>query len=87
MNKKLRTDSTYETSDLALSSTLSLWCPIEAIDCTSNPRKATFIFKRDENFDNLLRSYWKRELKVEPQAYFSQLKAIKTRIYSERKTW
>ena len=71
----------YSTSDLALATAISLWYPIDAID-RQDPRKASFLFKRDEKFDELLEVYWKRELKVEPQAYFNQLKAIKTRLYS-----
>jgi hypothetical protein len=73
----------YSTSDLALATAISLWYPLDAIDKT-NPRKATFLFKKDEKFDELLESYWRRELKVEPQAYFNELKAIKTRLYSEK---
>ena len=81
--KTLKTDDYYSTSDLALATAISLWYPIEAIDKT-NPHKATFLFRRDEKLDELLELYWKRELKVEPQLYFQQLKAIKTRLYSER---
>ncbi|MEM4326307.1 MAG: DUF5659 domain-containing protein [Candidatus Pacearchaeota archaeon] len=73
----------YSTSDLALATVISLWYSLDAID-KQNPRKATFIFKRDEKLDKLLEAYWRRELKIEPQAYFNQLKAIKARLYSER---
>jgi len=81
MNKKLTTNY-YSTSDLGLAATLSLWCQIEGIDRT-NPHKAVFLFKRDEELNQLLEAYWRRELKVEPQTYFNQLKAIKARLYSE----
>lgn len=81
--ENLKLKDFYQSSDLALVCTLSLFYPIEAIDRT-NPRKATFLFKRDEQLDELLESYWRRELKVEPQAYFSQLKAVKARLYAER---
>ncbi len=80
--ENLKLKDFYSSSDLALVVTISLWYPIDTIDRT-NPRKATFLFKRDENLDELLESYWRRELKVEPQAYFNQLKAIKARLYSE----
>ncbi len=73
----------YSTSDLGLATTISLWFPVDSID-RQNPRKATFIFKQNVKLNELLESYWKRELKVEPQAYFNQLKAIKARLYSEQ---
>ena len=79
--QRLSINDYYYTSDLALATAISLWYPIDAID-RQDPRKASFLFKRDEKFDELLEVYWKRELKVEPQAYFNQLKAIKTRLYS-----
>jgi len=81
--ENLKLKDYYSTSDLSCATTLSLWYPIEAIDRT-NPHKATFLFKRVESLDELLKSYWKRELKIEPQAYFSQLKSVKARLYSER---
>jgi len=83
MIQRLDINDFYETSDLALATAISLWYPIDAID-KQNPRKATFLFKRDEKFDELLEAYWKRELKIEPQEYFNQLKAIKARLYSEK---
>jgi len=81
--ENLKLKDFYQSSDLALVCTISLWYPIDTIDRT-NPRKATFLFKRDEKLDELLESYWRRELKIEPQAYFNQLKAIKARLYGER---
>jgi len=81
--ENLKLKDFYSTSDLALATAISLWYPIDAIDKT-DPRKATFLFKRDEKLDELLGAYWKRELKVEPQLYFQQLKAIKARLYGEK---
>ena len=81
--KNLKLKDFYQSNDLALVCTISLWYPIEAIDKT-NPTKAVFLFKRDESLDRLIEAYWRRELKVEPQAYFAQLKAIKARLYGER---
>lgn len=81
--KNLNLKDFYQSSNLSLVCVIALWHPIEAIDRT-NPRKATFLFKRDEKLDELLKSYWRCELRVEPQAYFNQLKAIKARLYGER---
>lgn len=81
--ENLKLKDYYCTSDLALATAISLWYPIDAID-RQNPHKATFLFMRDEKLDELLEAYWKRELRVEPQTYFNQLKAIKARLYSEK---
>lgn len=84
MNQQtLNTNEYFSTSDLALATAISLCYPIDAID-KQNPRKASFLFKRNDKFDELLETYWKRELKIEPQEYFNQLKAIKARLYSEK---
>ncbi len=79
----IKTTELYTTTDLTTAVTLSLFFPLEAIDKT-NPNKATFIFKRVEGFDQVLEQYWKRLLVIEPQAFASQLKAIKTRLYWEK---
>lgn len=77
----------YSTSDLALATTLSLFYPVEAID-RQDPHKAIFLFKRrGTDVDQLVETYWKGELKVNPAAYFQQLKIIKARLYEERRTW
>lgn len=75
--------NSYSTSDLALATTISLFYPVEALD-RQNPHKAQFLFKRNEELDQLIEAYWKGELKVNPAAYFQQLKIIKSRLYGER---
>ena len=83
MGKILNEKDYMRTSDLALVVALSLFFPIEIIERDAN-RKAYFLFRKDtENFEEILRQYWSRELRVEPQAFFNQLKVIKARIYSE----
>lgn len=81
--KLLKTSNYYTTSDLAQATAISLFFPIEAID-KQQPSKAQFLFKREQGLDELIEAYWKRQLKVEAQAYFNQLKAIKTRLYETR---
>jgi hypothetical protein len=71
----------YKTPDLALAGALSLWYTLEAVDF-NNPPKAQFLFKRGEKLDELVQMYWRSELQVEPQAYFNQLRVIKTRLRS-----
>jgi hypothetical protein len=75
-------NSFYQSSDLALATALSLFTPIVAVN-HKNPRKAIFLFKRNENLDKLIESYWRSELKVEPQSYFNQLRIVKSRLYGE----
>ncbi len=76
----LKLNNYYSSSDLALVTAISLFYPIETIDKT-NPQKALFLFKREEGLDELVETYWRGELKVEPQAYFNQLRNIKSRLY------
>lgn len=72
----------YYTADLALAAALALWYPIESIDKKANPRKAEFCFKRTHDLDQFIESYWKSEVRVEPQMYFSQLRILKARLYA-----
>jgi len=75
-----RINDSFKSSDLSLAAVLSLHYPLEEID-RKNPKKALFIFKNNKQMEKLIDSYWRGELKVNPQAYFQQLKFIKTRLY------
>jgi len=79
--KRLSLNEYYESSDLALVTTISLFQPLEAIDRT-NPHKALFIFKRDTHLEKLIEAYWKDEIRVNPREYFNALKSMKARLYS-----
>lgn len=72
----------YRTTDLNLAVVLSLSCPVEAID-RRDPRKVEFLFNRSSELDSIMESYWRGELRVEPQAYFNQLRIIKARLHNE----
>lgn len=80
--ENLKVNDYYSTPDLALATVISLSYPVEAID-RQNPHKALFLFKREPGLDQLVEAYWRKELKVEPQDYFSQLKNLKARLYGE----
>lgn len=82
MTKNLKLNDYYSTPDLALATVISLSYPVEVID-RQNPHKALFLFKREQGLDQLIEAYWRRELTVEPQAYFNQLKNLKARLYGE----
>jgi hypothetical protein len=47
----------------------------------SESERMFFIFTKSAKLEDLVNRYWRGELLVEPQAYFNQLKALKTRIY------
>jgi len=80
MNMRIDNNTTYQTSDLACAAVLSLFFPIESVD-KADPRRAYFLFERTTKLDTVLGKYQKQELKVEPRAYFDQIKALKTRLY------
>lgn len=81
MEETLKESDFFKSSDLSLISTLQLYgYSIEAMD-RSNLEKIVFVIKRDKELDNLIQSFWSRNLKVEPLAYFESLKNIKSRIY------
>lgn len=82
-NTELLLESVFQTNDLSLATVISLYYPIEAIDKT-NPHKVIFLFKRKEGLDGLVETYWRRDLTIEPQALFQQLRTLKTRLYGER---
>ncbi len=79
----MTTNNYLRSTDLFLASTVSLYYPLDSIDMT-NPKRSEFVFKRDEGLDKLVEAYWRRELKIEPQTLFTQLKFMKSRLYSDR---
>ena len=81
--EKLSSDKYFSSSDLALVTAISLHFPIDAID-RRNPYKAYFLFKRDEDLDRLINSYYRGERQEDPIKYFQQLKIIKARLYETR---
>ncbi len=70
----------YKTSDLALAAALSVSQSIEQID-KNNPRKAYFIFTQSTALTQLINQYWRKELKVEPQLFFQQIRFLKSQLY------
>ncbi|OGF30416.1 hypothetical protein A3H09_02095 [Candidatus Falkowbacteria bacterium RIFCSPLOWO2_12_FULL_45_13] len=78
MNKELY----YKTSDLALCA--ALCCNGYAVNNIDkkNPKRAIFWIKNNNNLDKIIKSYWSRELTVEPMAFFNILKELKARIYN-----
>jgi len=82
MDKKIITNQQfYKTSDLGLTTALSLDFPIKTID-RNDPRKVLFVFDQTDELDNFVDKYWRSEITVEPERFTNQMKNIKTRIYS-----
>jgi hypothetical protein len=54
--------------------------PLQDVD-KQDPRRAYFIFERTNVLDTILAEFQRRELRIEPRAYFDQIKALKTRLY------
>lgn len=84
MSNRTNLNDFFETADISLATAISLWYPLDLIDRT-NPSKALFVFKRDSELNKLIESYWKQELRIEPQIYFQALKTIKSRLYGEER--
>jgi hypothetical protein len=80
MNMKMEKQLMYQTSDLACAAALSLFLPLQDID-KQDPRRAHFIFERTAQLEGIIAKFQRRELQVEPRAYFDQIKALKTRLY------
>jgi len=80
MNQQLD-QNYYQTSDLSLCTTISLFFPIETID-RSNIRKAVFVFRKTPELEKLVDQYFRNEIKVSPQVYFNQLRVVKARLYA-----
>lgn len=75
-------EQTFQTTDLSLATTLSMFVPMRDIDKT-NPRKAQFIFPSSLAVESLISSYWQGTLQVNPQGYYNALHNIKAKLYSE----
>ncbi len=48
-----------------------------------NPRKALFIFKREDGIENISTKYFSDKLEVKARSFFDHLKALKNKLYSE----
>ena len=69
------------TSDLALATAISVsGVAIEAMQ-QSDSERMFFIFTKSDKLTELVNQFWRGELRVDPLAYFNQLKVLKTRIY------
>lgn len=71
----------YKTSDLTLAIVLSLKFTLTSVDKVDS-RKVSFAFEKTEVLKEYIEKFWRQELRVEPLKFASQMKILKTRIYS-----
>lgn len=83
-NKKVSLDDpdiVFTTYDLGCSTAL-LCVGFEILDIEkSNPKKALFTFKREDNIDEVANSYFADKLEVRARSYADNLKALKNKLY------
>jgi hypothetical protein len=89
MNKKSDIDPNdpavvWTTYDLGIAAAL-LCAGFEllALDRTNKRRKVLFVFRRAKGIDETANAYLADRLELNARAFFDQLKALKTRLYSE----
>lgn len=77
------TSAVYKTYDLGVSAAL-LCEDFELFSVErENPRKAQFVFKREDEIEEIADSYFSNRLEVRARSYFDQLKALKNKLYSD----
>jgi hypothetical protein len=73
----------FKTHDLGLAT--ALCCrnyELLSLD-KQDPRKVSFIFKRELGIEEDADAYWSNELETKARNYFDNLRTLKNRIYSE----
>ena len=76
----------YESSDLAIVAALSMRFPVESIERLPNSNKVIFYFNLTPLLIKAVEEFRRTLMRVEPQAYFSQLKVIKNWVYEGKKS-
>ncbi len=69
-----------QITDLCLATTISLWH--SPVNVYKSKNKAVFVFPSNQETNDLINLFWENKIQVEPKQFFSQLKNLKTRIYS-----
>lgn len=83
INKTADEKENFCTYDLGCASALlSKGVELVALD-KSNPKKAQFIFRKQNGIDFIVDNYWTDKLDVKARSFFDNIKALKNRIYSE----
>jgi Domain of unknown function (DUF5659) len=73
----------FTTHDIGVSTAL-LCCGYELLLVDKqNPRKALFVFKKEQQIEGYTDSYFSDRLEVKARSYFDHLKALKNMLYSD----
>ena len=74
----------FTTYDLGVSTAL-LCAGFEllSVDKNDNPRKALFIFQKEDGIEDVADQYFSDRLDVKARSFFDHLKALKNKLYSE----
>lgn len=72
----------FTTFDLGVSTAL-LCAGFELLSVDKeNPKKALFIFRKEEDIEETANSYFADKLDVRARSFFDHLKSLKNRLYS-----
>lgn len=71
----------FRTADLSLTAALCVSGFVVKEVERADPKRSIFIFEKSENLLEGVERYWRKEMRLEPQEYFYQLKVLKARIY------
>ena len=73
----------FTTYDLGVSTAL-LCAGFELLTVEKdNPRKALFIFRKEDGIEDIADRYFSDRLEVKARSFFDHLKALKNKLYSE----
>ncbi len=73
----------FTTYDLGVSTAL-LCAGFEIVSIDKqNPRKALFVFKKENGIEDTADRYFSDRLEVKARSFFDHLKALKNKLYSE----
>ena len=75
--------SIFSNYDLGLSTALvCVGFELVSVD-RENPRKALFVFKKEDGIEDFANQYLADKLDVKARSYFDHLKALKNKLYSD----
>jgi len=82
-NKKKSSEDLFTTYDIGVSTAL-LCADFELLSLErTNPRKALFVFRREDGIEEVANRYFSDRLEVKARSFFDHLKALKNKLYSE----
>ncbi len=71
----------FRTADLSLTAALGVAGFVVRDVARVDPKRSIFIFEKSRELLDEVDKYWRKEMRLEPQEYFYQLKVLKARIY------